>query len=376
MKKQIKILVADDELIGRQLLEAILFPEGYEIIFAEDGEKALNAANKYLPDFILLDVMMPKMDGFEVCKRIREQKDTAHIPVFLITALDDRDSRIRGIDAGADDYISKPFDRIEILAKIKNSTTLLQYRQLNIPSEEQVAAESILALYDEKLFSCLTDILILQSQHTENERFNIYRSIPVSKSHHAFIETEGPAGIYYYMLSNKLNGNDAILMNCIIASLIKDHIIRKEKRLIVILKNTIEKLQEIATKYNILKLHDTTPYIAIVFFDIENNDVVASGLNQILYAASKKPALNIDSKNISYQPYYLMGNQDITLRDSNNIFVFSENIHNSLTQQDLVSFLNNHFISGHKRNLSLIMPQKLNQSDDNVVVNLSFKVLN
>src|SRR5512147_618315 len=113
------ILIVDDEPIGRQLLEAILFSEGYKLLFAEDGEMALEKVIENKPTVVLCDVMMPKMDGFEVCRRIRKDESIAHIPIFLITALDDRDSRIKGIDAGADDYISKPLDRIEILAKVR-----------------------------------------------------------------------------------------------------------------------------------------------------------------------------------------------------------------------------------------------------------------
>ena len=120
MEEEFRILVVDDEPIGRQLLEAVLFPEGYTILFAENGMEAYNKTKAEKPDLVMLDVMMPQMDGFETCKKIREAKDVSNTPVFLITALDDRDSRIRGLDAGADDYISKPFDRIEILAKVKN----------------------------------------------------------------------------------------------------------------------------------------------------------------------------------------------------------------------------------------------------------------
>ncbi|NBC82096.1 MAG: response regulator [Bacteroidetes bacterium] len=123
-----KILIVDDEPIGRQLLEAILHQEDYQLIFAEDGQQAYDKSLEIIPDLILLDVMMPEMDGYEVCKRLREEQSTSHVPIILITALDDRDSRIRGLEAGADDYISKPLDRVEILAKVKNITQLSRQR--------------------------------------------------------------------------------------------------------------------------------------------------------------------------------------------------------------------------------------------------------
>lgn len=120
MEKARKILIADDEPMGQQLLEAVFFSEKYELHFVENGKKALDTALTLVPDLILLDVMMPEMDGFEVCKKIRNEEKTNSIPVLLITALDDRDSRMRGLESGANDYISKPFDRNEILTKVRN----------------------------------------------------------------------------------------------------------------------------------------------------------------------------------------------------------------------------------------------------------------
>jgi len=119
MTNNSKILIVDDESIGRQLLEAIFHTEGFDIIFAENGEIALQMAIENKPEAILLDVMMPDMDGFEVCRQIRKNETIGNTPILLITALDDRDSRLHGLDAGANDYISKPFDRIELLSKVK-----------------------------------------------------------------------------------------------------------------------------------------------------------------------------------------------------------------------------------------------------------------
>ncbi len=115
-----KILVVDDEPIGRQLLQAVLLPENFEVIIAEDGVDALKKMNSFQPDVVLLDVMMPGMDGYETMKEAKKNPAIKDIPVIFITALDDRDSRIRGLESGANDYIAKPFDRIEILTKIKN----------------------------------------------------------------------------------------------------------------------------------------------------------------------------------------------------------------------------------------------------------------
>lgn len=119
MDKQ-TILVVDDELVGRQLLNAVLISDGYQVLLAENGSKAIEVAENHLPDLILMDVMMPDMDGFTTIKKIKEIEALSHTPVILVTALDDRDNRIKGLEAGATDYITKPFDRVEVLAKIKN----------------------------------------------------------------------------------------------------------------------------------------------------------------------------------------------------------------------------------------------------------------
>ena len=124
------ILIVDDESVGRETLEAVLFREGYNLAFASDGPEALVKAAQSAPDLILLDVMMPGMDGFEVCRRLRADPLLAEVPVIMVTALDDRDSRLQGIEAGADDFVSKPFDRVELRARVRTVTRLNRYRRL------------------------------------------------------------------------------------------------------------------------------------------------------------------------------------------------------------------------------------------------------
>jgi len=124
------ILIVDDEAVGRQTLEGALYGHGYELAFAGDGAETLAQAAALAPDLILLDVMMPDMDGFEVCRRLRADPMLADVPVVMVTALDDRDSRLQGIEAGADDFVTKPFDRIELRARVRTITRLNRYRRL------------------------------------------------------------------------------------------------------------------------------------------------------------------------------------------------------------------------------------------------------
>ncbi|MEM7531234.1 MAG: response regulator [Chloroflexota bacterium] len=125
-----KILIVDDTEIGRITLEEILLSPKYELDFANDGFQALQKAAEFIPDLILLDVMMPGMDGIETCQRLRADNKLSNIPVIMVTALDDRRSRLRGLRAGADDFITKPFDTSELLTRINTITRLNRYRRL------------------------------------------------------------------------------------------------------------------------------------------------------------------------------------------------------------------------------------------------------
>jgi PAS domain S-box-containing protein len=124
------ILIADDDPIGREMLAVLLAPQGYQLIYAGDGAEALAQAARVPPDLVLLDAMMPKMNGFQVCQRLRADPLLREVPVIMLTALDDRESRLQAIEAGADDFISKPFDRIELQARVYTITRLNRYRRL------------------------------------------------------------------------------------------------------------------------------------------------------------------------------------------------------------------------------------------------------
>lgn len=130
----IKICVVDDEPRGRQLLQDLLRPDGYTIVTAVDGQDALTVAILEEPDLILLDVMMPKIDGFEVCRRLRTHETLRHVPIIILTALEDRRSRLRGLEVGADDFISKPIDAVELRTRVR---TISQLNRFRVMSEER-----------------------------------------------------------------------------------------------------------------------------------------------------------------------------------------------------------------------------------------------
>lgn len=126
---QAKILVVDDEEKNVKLMEAILLPRGYAIVKAYNGEEALQQVQNESPDLILLDVMMPIMNGFDVCKKLKHDPETRLIPIVIMTALGQIDDRIKGIEAGADDFLTKPVNRDEVLARIQTSLRLKEAMQ-------------------------------------------------------------------------------------------------------------------------------------------------------------------------------------------------------------------------------------------------------
>ncbi|MBI4854821.1 MAG: response regulator [Acidobacteria bacterium] len=130
MEKEVSILIIDDEPVAREALESVLINQGYNLFFAHSGPEGLTKATEIIPDVVLLDVMMPGMDGFEVCQKLRKDPLLAEVPIILITALDDKNSRLLGLEVGADDFISKPFDRIELRTRLRSITRLNRYRNL------------------------------------------------------------------------------------------------------------------------------------------------------------------------------------------------------------------------------------------------------
>ena len=118
------ILIIDDIDANVRLLEAKMSAEYYEVLMASDGHSGISLAKAQLPDIILLDVMMPGLSGYETCRRLKEDPDTRHIPVVLVTALDGRDDLLAGLDAGADDFMTKPIDDVMLMARLKGLVRL------------------------------------------------------------------------------------------------------------------------------------------------------------------------------------------------------------------------------------------------------------
>jgi response regulator RpfG family c-di-GMP phosphodiesterase len=139
-----RILCVDDEPVNLKLFDAFLVPQGYEVLHAASGPRALEIVRSQKVDLVLLDVMMPEMNGYEVCQRIKEDREQDNIPVVMITSLQHRKERIKGIEAGAEEFISKPIDQGEVLARIR---MLLRMRELNQRLAEAYASVTAMATF-------------------------------------------------------------------------------------------------------------------------------------------------------------------------------------------------------------------------------------
>ncbi len=136
-----KILVVDDEERNLKLMEALLAPLGHEVILARDGQEALDKARSDHPDLILLDIQMPKLNGFEAAKQLKEGKDTSIIPIVMVTAFNEVEDRVKALDVGADDFLAKPVDKTELRARVSSLLKVKAYNDHMLNYQEILKSE-------------------------------------------------------------------------------------------------------------------------------------------------------------------------------------------------------------------------------------------
>ena len=141
MKSKPKILVVDDEERNLRLMKAMLIPLGYEVVLARDGLEALDRVRKIPPDVILLDIMMPKMDGFELARQLKEDEGTKIIPIVMVTALKEVEDRVKALEVGADDFLTKPIDKTELQARVSSLLKVKAYNDHMLNHQKELEAE-------------------------------------------------------------------------------------------------------------------------------------------------------------------------------------------------------------------------------------------
>lgn len=141
MKAKPRILAVDDDERNLSLLEALLVPMGYQVFFARDGQEAIEKVSQVSPDVILLDVMMPRMDGFEAARRLKEGKETQIIPIVMVTSLREVEDRVKALEAGADDFLSKPVEKTELRARVNSLLKVKAYNDHMRAYQEELEAE-------------------------------------------------------------------------------------------------------------------------------------------------------------------------------------------------------------------------------------------
>ncbi|NOQ98234.1 MAG: response regulator, partial [Calditrichae bacterium] len=159
-KSDSKVLVVDDSQESVDLLEYFLKPAGYKIIKARDGAEALDIVEKDPPDIILLDIMLPKVNGYEVCEKLKKRQSTFHIPIIMITVLKELKDKIKALEAGADDFLSKPFDSVELLTRVKSLLRIKYYHDEIIKRNQELEKQKEALLREDLLKKELTNLII------------------------------------------------------------------------------------------------------------------------------------------------------------------------------------------------------------------------
>jgi adenylate cyclase len=136
------ILIADDNEANREILGRLLEARGYDLVFANDGEEALACALSKMPDLVLLDIMMPKMDGFEVCHRLKADKNVPFMPIILVTARADSKDVVRGLEAGGDEYVTKPIDQAALVARVRSALRIKELHDTVHEQSKRLAAQA------------------------------------------------------------------------------------------------------------------------------------------------------------------------------------------------------------------------------------------
>lgn len=243
------ILIVDDEPTNLKLIKAFLMREDYELLTSQSGEEALEIVRETIPDLILLDVMMPGIDGFEVCQRLKQKEAFKDVPIIMVTALKEKEHKVKAMGVGADDFICKPLDGTELLVRVKSLLRIKSYHDDLLKSYQEISQKNEKLRELEKVKESLTHMII----HDLNNSFMVISGNLQLMS----LETESqPAELKNYISSCMSATTDVEEM---VRGLLDIHkmeegkliLENKEIDLDALIKTTMESLEQIAEKNKI-----------------------------------------------------------------------------------------------------------------------------
>ncbi|MEJ6481122.1 response regulator [Nostoc punctiforme UO1] len=288
------ILVVDDTTTNLGIVFDILTNVGFKVVTENDGSRALKQAEEQLPDLILLDVMMPGIDGFETCKRLKQNSATCDIPVIFMTANSDTNSKVRGLNIGAVDYITKPFNEEELLARIK---THLQLRNLTKTLEKRVAERTA------ALSKALKDLQESQLQLVQTEKMSALGQLVAGVAHEinnpvSFIHGNlGHASVYFQDMANIINLYQQYYPNPVpeiqeeIAGIDLKYMLADLPNLISSMKEGVQRIRNISTSLRTFSRADSDRKVSCNIHDGIDSTIMI--LKHRLKASENRPDIQI-----------------------------------------------------------------------------------
>lgn len=323
-----RILVVDDELIGRQLLQAVLLPVGFDVELAENGEEAIEKALTTTPDLILMDVMMPGLDGYDTVRELKTHDSLESIPVLMVTALDDRDSRIRGLESGAVDYITKPFDRVEVINKIRNRTSNPAMEMNNVKSTSSKKTEKQKTIIDTLVYEILDPKMVQENFTGEIEVSDGSGEFSSEIGQWTYMHNQTE---YLCFFGPRKYLEQTKYQNCLISMWLWN-----SAKDIASDPGNISKYIQSRINSSVYFTVEESPWWFLVFVKSPDNEIKSSGFNQ--------PILVLYHKDSSTNPYIInaQDNQSISFNIENVVFIFSREILEQLDNKIIVEEVKNH----------------------------------
>jgi two-component system sensor histidine kinase/response regulator len=305
-----KVLVVDDSQESLDLLIYFLKPAGYTILTAMDGEETLRSVEENPPDIILLDIMLPKIDGYEVCERIKKDKNTFHIPIIMITALKELKDKIRALEAGADDFITKPFDNVELLTRVRSLLRIKYYHDELIKRNQELEKQRETLVREDRLKKELTNLIV---HDMKNPLFVIQGNLQMMEMAKEE-QKESPSEIYTKRIARSSKSLLRMILNLLDISRLEQQKMEFSKvtadlnSMINDIVNSFKDIPDHRTKSVHMKLREDIPNI---FVDVEVFErILENCLNYIFQNTPEYMSILVETEHIKNQSVLLKLHHD------------------------------------------------------------------